>query len=76
MGPGVDVGYPLQNMNRKVSQVVSLGDSAEGTMTRSIELVLDLGTSLATSVNLVLGMEDSSSFEPFFSLLEGTEQVA
>ena len=36
VGLGVDVGYPLQNTKRDVSQGVSLEDSAEGTITRPI----------------------------------------
>ena len=36
VGPGVDVGYPLQTTKRDGAQVVSLGDSAEGAITRPI----------------------------------------
>ena len=34
VGPGVDVGYPLQNKKCDIMQSVSLGDSAEGPITR------------------------------------------
>ena len=34
VGPGLDVGYPLQNTKSVIAQSVSLGDSPEGTITR------------------------------------------
>ena len=36
VGPEVDVGYPLQSTAYAQQQAVTLGDSAEGTITRPI----------------------------------------
>ena len=36
VGPGVDVGYPLQSATSEQQQVATLGDSAEGTTIRPI----------------------------------------
>ena len=35
MGPGVGVGYPLQTIVLEKQRTMYLGDSAEGTITRS-----------------------------------------
>ena len=39
VGPEVDVGYPLQSAADAQQQVITLGDSAEGTAIRPIEPV-------------------------------------